>query len=121
MDQRTLRVLVFDKIRERLARFTSFSLGEQRARELEPTDDSRLAREWQAETREAVRLLSEKNDVHLGGVHDLRPLVEQAVRGSVLVPQDLLDVRGTLQRARSLQRTLGRQEEQYPQIADVAQ
>src|SRR5512135_487686 len=121
MDQRALRVLEFDKIRERVARFASFSVGEERARGLDPTDDARLAREWQAETREAVRLLAEKTDVHLGGVHDLRPLVEQAVRGSMLVPQDLLDVRSTLQRARALQRTLGRQEESYPQIADVAQ
>ncbi len=45
------------------------------------------------------RLLEEKSDVHLGGVHDLRPLVEQALRGSPLLPVDLLDVRSTLQRA----------------------
>ncbi|HEX9114601.1 MAG TPA: endonuclease MutS2 [Anaerolineae bacterium] len=120
MDQRTLRILEFDKVRDRLARLASFSLGEERARALEPVDDIRLVREWQAETREAVRLLAEKSDVHLGGVHDLRPLVEQAVRGSVLVPQDLLDVRGTLQRARSLQRTLGRLEDQFPHVADIS-
>jgi DNA mismatch repair protein MutS2 len=120
MDPRTFRVLEFDKIRQRLARFTSFSVGEERARALEPVEDARLVREWQAETREAVRLLGEKTDVHLGGVHDLRPLVEQAVRGSVLVAQDLLDVRGTLQRARSLQRTLSRLTDSFPHVADVA-
>src|SRR5512135_2581497 len=120
MDQRTLRVLEFDKIRARLAHFTSFSVGEERARALEPVEDARLVREWQAETREAVRLLAEKTDVHLGGVHDLRPLVEQAVRGSVLVATDLLDVRGTLQRARSLQRTLSRLTDTFPHVADVA-
>ena len=120
MDSRTLRVLEFDKIRERMARHTSFSLGRERALALLPTDDIREAQEWQAETREARTLLEEKSDVHLGGVHDLRNLVEQAVRGGTLLPMDLLDVRSTLVRARTLHRLLTRLGEQFPYIADVA-
>ena len=108
MDARTFRVLVFDKIRERLAEHTSFSLGRERALALLPADDIRQAVVWQAETREARRLLDEKSDVHLGGVHDLRPLVEQASIGSTLTPMDLLTVRSTLVRARTLSRMLGR-------------
>ncbi len=121
MDARTLRVLEFDKVRERLAGHTSFSLGRQRALELTPTDDIREAAVWQAETREARRLLDEKSDVHLGGVHDLRPLVEQASIGSTLVPMDLLTIRSTLVRARTLNRTLGRLADQFPNIADIAE
>jgi DNA mismatch repair protein MutS2 len=120
MDARSLHVLEFDKIRDRLAAFASFSLGVERCRELMPTDDIRLAREWQAETREARRLIEEKSDVHLGGVHDLRPQTEQALRGSPLVPVDLNHIRYTLVRARSLQRTLSRLSEQFPHVADVA-
>jgi len=120
MDSRTLRVLEFDKIRDRLAHFTSFSLGAERARALLPTDDIRLAQEWQAETREARRLLEEKSDIYIGGVHDLRPQVEQAVRGSPLLPADLIDIRYTLQRARSLQRAMSRLADQFPHVADVA-
>jgi hypothetical protein len=96
MDQRTLRILEFDKIRARLADQTSFSLGRERALALQPTDDIREAQTWQAETREARRLLDEKSDVHLGGVHDLRPLAEQATLGSTLLPADLLSIRSTL-------------------------
>jgi DNA mismatch repair protein MutS2 len=120
MDARSLHVLEFDKIRDRLTAFASFSLGVERCRELMPTDDIRLAREWQAETREARRLIEEKSDVHLGGVHDLRPQTEQALRGSPLVPVDLNHIRYTLVRARSLQRTLSRLSEQFPHVADVA-
>ncbi len=87
---------------------------------LTPTDDIREARDWQAEMREARRLLEEKSDVHLGGVHDLRPLAEQAVRGSTLLPSDLLNIRSTLTRARTLQRMLARVTEQYPHVTDVA-
>jgi DNA mismatch repair protein MutS2 len=120
MDARSLHVLEFDKIRDRLATFASFSLGVERCREVMPTDDIRLAREWQAETREGRRLIEEKSDVHLGGVHDLRPQMEQALRNSPLLPVDLNHIRYTLQRARSLQHTLGRLSEQFPHIADVA-
>ncbi len=120
MDQRTLRILEFDKIRARLADQTSFSLGRERALALQPTDDIREAQTWQAETREARRLLDEKSDVHLGGVHDLRPLAEQATRGSTLLPPDLLNIRSTLTRARTIQRLLARLNEQFPQIADIA-
>ncbi len=120
MDPRTLRVLEFDKIRDRLAAHTSFSLGRELAVALLPTDDIRQAQEWQAETREARRLLEEKSDVHLGGVHDLRERVEQAVRGATLLPTDLLDIRSTLVRGRTLYRALTRLAEQFPHVADVA-
>ncbi len=120
MDSRTLRVLEFDKIRERLAQYTSFSLGAERARALLPSDDIRLVAEWQAETAEARRIVNEKSDIYIGGVHDLRPLLEQALRSSPILPADLLDVRYTLVRARTLQRTLGRLADQFPHVADVA-
>ena len=120
MDSRTLRVLEFDKIRGRLAQYTSFSLGAERARALLPSDDIRLVAEWQAETAEARRIVNEKSDIYIGGVHDLRPLLEQALRGSPILPADLLDVRYTLVRGRTLQRTLGRLADQFPHVADVA-
>jgi DNA mismatch repair protein MutS2 len=120
MDPRSLHVLEFDKIRDRLATFASFSLGVERCHDLAPTDDIRLARQWQAETAEGRRLIEEKSDVHLGGVHDLRPQLEQALRGSPLLPVDLNHIRYALQRARSLQRTLSRLSEQFPHVADVA-
>ncbi|MGE5602328.1 MAG: endonuclease MutS2, partial [Nitrososphaerales archaeon] len=114
-------MLEFDKILDRLAGHTSFSLGRERALALVPTDDIRQATVWQAETREARRLLDEKSDVHLGGVHDLRPFVEQATIGSTLLPMDLLTIRSTLVRARTLACTLGRLGETFPNIADHAQ
>ena len=114
-------MLEFDKILDRLAAHTSFSLGRERALALVPTDDIRQATLWQAETREARRLLDEKSDVHLGGVHDLRPFVEQAIIGSTLLPVDLLTIRSTLVRGRTLARTLGRLGETFPNIADHAQ
>ena len=120
MHGRTLRLLEFDKILEQLTRFTSFSVGQERVHALQPTDDIRLARDWQAETGEARRLLDEKSDIYLGAVHDLRPLVEQALRGSPILPADFISIRYTLQRARALNRALSRIADRFPHVADVA-
>ncbi|MCU0502146.1 MAG: endonuclease MutS2, partial [Anaerolineae bacterium] len=113
-------MLEFDKILEQVARFTSFSVGQERVHALQPTDDIRLARDWQAETSEARRLLDEKSDIYLGAVHDLRPLVEQALRGSPILPADFISIRYTLQRAKALNRALGRIADRFPHVADVA-
>ena len=43
VDSRAIRVLEFNKIRERLSSYTAFSLGAERALALMPTDDPRLA------------------------------------------------------------------------------
>ena len=120
MHERTVRLLEFDKILDRLQHFTSFSVGQERVLALRPTDDIRQAREWQEETSEGRRLLDEKSDIYLGAVHDLRPLLEQALRGSPLLAADLLAVRYTLQRARALNRAIVRIADRFPRIADVA-
>ena len=119
MNAKTLHVLEFDKILQRLAANTSFSAGRELVLETLPTNDISLARQWLTETTEARRLLSEYSDVHLGGVHDVRPLLPQAERGAVLLATELLDIRSTLLRARSIRNVLTRLEARFPNLADI--
>lgn len=119
MNAKTLHVLEFDKILQRLAEHTSFSAGRDLVLNTVPTDDLSLARQWLAETTEARRLLGEHSDVHLGGVHDIRPLLPLAERGVVLLATDLLEVRSTLLRARTLRGLLSRLETRFPNLADI--
>ncbi len=120
MNAKTFRTLEFDKILQRLAGLTNFSAGHRLVLEVLPTDDLRLARQWLAETSEARKLLSEHTEAHLGGVFDVRPLLPQAERGSILLPPDLLELRSTLLRARSLRGLLTRLEQRFPNLADIA-
>ncbi|MEI2692211.1 MAG: hypothetical protein V9H69_21890 [Anaerolineae bacterium] len=119
MNAKALHVLEFDKILHRLAEHTSFSAGRELALGTLPTDDIRLARQWLAETGEARRLLGEHSDVHLGGVHDVRPMLPLAERGVVLLAGDLLEIRSTLLRARVLRGLLTRLEARFPNLADI--
>jgi DNA mismatch repair protein MutS2 len=119
MNPKALHVLEFDKILHRMAEHTSFSAGRELALSTLPTDDLSLARQWLAETTEARRLLGEHSDVHLGGVHDVRPMLPLAERGAVLLAGDLLEIRSTLLRARTLRGLLTRLETRFPNLADI--
>src|SRR5512140_303822 len=105
MDSKTLHVLEYQKILERLAANCNFSASAGLARALEPTTSYETALLRQQETSEARRLLSAQ-DVSISGAHDVREKVELARRGGVLEEQDLLDIKYTLISCRELKRAL---------------
>ena len=119
MDAKSLQVLEYPKIRERLKSFCDFSASMDLARELEPTDSYDLALARLAETTEARRLFSVQ-DAGIGGAHDVRPTVDLAARGGVLDPQQLLDVKSTLISCRELKKTFERKTDEYPRLSHIA-
>jgi DNA mismatch repair protein MutS2 len=119
MDSKTLQVLEYPKILERLRAFCDFSASMELARALEPTDSYDLALARLAETSEARRLFSIQ-DIGIGGAHDIRSAVDLAARGGVLDPQQLLDVKSTLISCRELKRSLERKTDEYPRLAQIA-
>src|SRR5919106_5941255 len=120
MDSKTLQVLEYPKILERLKAFCDFSASMELARLLEPTDSYELALARLAETGEARRLFSVQ-DIGIGGAHDIRSAVDLAARGGVLDPQQLLDVKSTLISCRELKRSLERRTDEYPRLAQIAE
>jgi DNA mismatch repair protein MutS2 len=120
MESKYLEILELPAVLRRLAEYTSFSAGKELTLALAPSPDPNEVRYRQAETTEAQRLLDHKPDTTLGGVHDLRPLIQNAVRGARLLPQDLLDVRDTLNRARLLRRSISRGQDEFPLLANIA-
>ncbi|MGZ9164394.1 MAG: endonuclease MutS2 [Anaerolineales bacterium] len=119
MDSKTLQVLEYPKILERLKSFCDFSASMELARLLEPTYSHDLALARLAETSEARRLFSVQ-DIGIGGAHDIRPAADLAARGGVLDPQQLLDVKSTLISCRELKRSLERKTDEYPRLAQIA-
>ncbi|MGB8984285.1 MAG: hypothetical protein WCC12_20635, partial [Anaerolineales bacterium] len=119
MDSKTLSVLEYPKIRERLKAFCDFSASMELAVALEPTDSYDLALARLAETSEARRLFSVQ-DIGIGGAHDIRPAVDLAARGGVIDPQQLLDVKSTLISCREIRKSLERKTDEYPRLAQIA-
>ncbi|MBI5934132.1 MAG: endonuclease MutS2 [Chloroflexi bacterium] len=103
MDSKTLSVLEYPKILERLAGNCGFSASAELARQLKPSVNLEEIQRLLAETSEA-RLLITTSDATIGGAHDVRPAAVLAQRGGVIEPTDMLDIKSTLISARNLKK-----------------
>ena len=119
MDSKTLHVLEYPKILERLKAFCDFSASMALALALEPTDSHDLALARLAETTEARKLFTVQ-DISIGGAHDIRPTVDLAARGGVLDPVQLLDIKSTLISSREIKKSLERKTDEYPRLSQIA-
>src|SRR6195256_3734149 len=115
-----VQTLEFHTVRDELARHTSFSRGRELALELTPTSQIDEARRRQATTAEALRLPGLRPGLHLGGVHDVRPLAERARVGGTLGPEELLDVASTVRGARAWRRGLAPLRDETPTLLELA-
>jgi DNA mismatch repair protein MutS2 len=112
--------LELPKVLAKLARYTAFSASTELALALEPSTFADVVQQRLAETREARSLLTTRGDLSIGGVHDVRSLAENALRGARLLVPDLLAIRNTLIASRDLRRSLIKLESQYPRLASAA-
>lgn len=120
MDAKSLSTLEYPKILEHLARYCAFAASAEKARALSPTPDIEEARQRQAETREALMLLSTRPDLTIGGARDVREVVDLANHGGVLPATDLLDIKSTLIAARTLSRLFENVGGSYPNLYAIA-
>ncbi len=120
LDQKSILILEFNKIREIVAGYTSFSGGRDLALAMQPTTEIEQAREWQSETREAVSLFDTDSGVTLGGARDVRRAADNAMRGFVLSAEDFLAIQSAIVAGRNLRRQLMRLEERVPHLAAIA-
>ncbi len=121
MDTKSQRILEFDKVREQLTKFTSFSAGETLARKTEPTGDLDEARNWLIETKEARILFDTRSDITIGGARDVREKAANAQRGILLQPDELINIRNTITAARDLRRKLMKATDTAPNLAYIAE
>lgn len=120
MDERTLRVLEFDKIRTALASQTTFAGGRELAETCAPSNNPIWIEEGLDETQEAVELIEEAGSPPMGGLRDIRPWLRQAQVGAVFQPQQLLDVAYTAGGARRLAEFVQKHAKPEGLLSDVA-
>jgi len=119
MDERTLRILEFAKIRERIASRTVTRAGRELAEALLPSGDVETVRAALAETVEAEELTRD-GEVPLRGTHDVRDMVQRAFIGSVLGPEELLGLRDTLAAIRRCKGYVHTRRDRVPGLGELA-
>ncbi|QHS22957.1 endonuclease MutS2 [Virgibacillus sp. MSP4-1] len=112
MNERVLKTLEFDKIKELLTGYAGSSLGKEEASKLYPSNELPEAQRWQEETDEARQVLRLKGQIPMGGIFDIRPHVKRANIGGILTAFECLDVASTMRAGKILKQFVADIEEE---------
>jgi len=121
MPKKALATLEYEKVVERLARRCYTERGRALAADLAPSPDYTEVLHRQRLTADTRRLIELKPNLSLSDVHDVGGVVEAAALGRQLEPQELLDVRVTLDAARHLRGTIEKVRIHTPFLSVVAE
>ncbi|MBI6874626.1 endonuclease MutS2 [Clostridium aciditolerans] len=123
MNEKSLKILEFGKIKEEIKKYTVTSAGKDLIDELKPYDNIYEAREHLEETKEALRLLVTKGAPPFEGVYDIREGISRAEKGSSLMPGQLLKIAAMLRSARRFKEYISHKEEEeaFRVIEDICE
>lgn len=123
MNDKALRVLEFDKIKEQLKKNTTTSAGKDLVDELKPYESAYEVGEHLEETKEAFQLLIKKGAPPFEGMFDVREGIAKAEKGFVLLPVQLLRIANLLRCARRFKDYIKHKEEEesFRVIEDIAE
>ncbi|TDT61035.1 endonuclease MutS2 [Fonticella tunisiensis] len=123
MNERTLKVLEYDKIIEMLSQRAESSLGKKMCLELMPSSMMYEVRERLNETREAIDVVLRWGSMPLGGIKDIGETVKRAKMGFTLTPGELLGVCDILRCTKRLKGFMkeGSKSELYPIIYETVE
>ena len=123
MNDKALKVLEFDKIKEQLKKYTATSAAKDLINELEPYSNAYEVREHLEETREAFQLLIKKGSPPFEGMYDVREGIIKAEKGFSLLPVQLLRIANLLRCARRFKEYISHKEEEesFRVIEDISE
>jgi DNA mismatch repair protein MutS2 len=120
MDDKSLEMLEFPRIREILAGYTSFSASHELAETLRPLQDYVQITLLLDQTAEARELLNLDRGFAIAGVLDVREKARLASREGMLDALSLLEVQQTLAALHELRRYLQGISADFPHLWDIA-
>lgn len=111
MNERILRVVEFDKIKNQLIQHASTELGKAKARTIAPLNERIAVEQLLNETDEAVQIYRLNEQLPFGGITDIRESVKRSTIGSSLSPAECLQISDTIRGGRLLKRGVEQIEE----------
>ena len=112
MNTKSLRVLEYYKIKDKMKEYTHTTAGKDIIEKLEPYTNIYEVREHLQETNEALLLLSNKGSAPFEGIYDVRDAINRASKAASLMPSQLLRIAQMLRCARLFQKYVGNKTEE---------
>jgi len=118
-NEKALRDLEFERMREIVQSYATSSLGEEAIRSLVPTADRAVIDRGIAEVGEAISYLETRGAFSLGPVRDLAPLLRRGRESAFLDGEEFLVVLQTIDGAREIRQRLD-DVEGFPRLSEHA-
>lgn len=96
MNERILRVVEFDKIKQRLLQHAETTLGKKQAENMLPDADFNTVIHLLNETDEAMQVVRLNKTIPLGGIFDIEKEVKRSTIGSTLSTNECIDIASTI-------------------------
>lgn len=121
MDDKTLKVLEYDKIINMLSKYAVSNKGKNMCIELKPSNNIHEVSDNLNETREAMDVVLKWGNLPLEGIRDVTDTIRRCRMGFVLTPKELLNISDILRCARNLKTFMkdGSKKETFPIIYDI--
>jgi len=107
VNTKSLRVLEYYKIKDKIKEYTHTTAGKDIIEKLEPYTNIYEVKEHLQETNEALLLLSQKGSAPFEGIYDVRDAISRASKAASLMPTQLLRIAQMLRCARLFQKYVG--------------
>lgn len=123
MNEKALKVLEFNKIKEVIKAYAQTSAGKDLIDNLKPYDNIHEVKEHLKETEEALNLLIKKGAPPFEGVYDVREAIGRGAKGGDLMPAQLLRIANMLRCARRFKEYVGTKdgEEKFGVLEDLCE
>lgn len=112
MNEKCLRVLEFNKIKEKVKQYTNTSAAKDIIEGLRPYESLYEVKNHLEETEEAFELLIKKGSPPFEGVYDVREGIKRAEKGSSLMAGQLLKIAQVMRSARRFKEYASHKEEE---------
>src|SRR5699024_3770107 len=119
MNERTLRVLEFNKVIDRLKDQALTTVGKELSASLRPFTTLKDVVHRQEETDEAVTILRLNKTIPLGGIIDIRASIKRSTIGGILTTTECLDVANTSYRGRQVKNFMENFEIDLPLLEQI--
>lgn len=118
MDEHTLRVLEFYKVRDIMAEYAASGPGREKAGKVAPSPDLRLVERSLKEADELREYLVARREFPISGLKDIASALKKAaVEGATLRPDELLAVNSVARTSRLIKAALGKVRQEYPLLS----
>ncbi|MFC2035155.1 endonuclease MutS2 [Chloroflexota bacterium] len=120
MNEKSLELLEFNEIRDKVAGYTSFSAGTELVLQLRPFFDYGKVALSLKQSAEAIHLLLMDTSFTIDGASDIREIVRVAALGGIINPISLIETQRTLAVMRQVRTNLRDISNEVPSLWDIS-